>query len=223
MTIPVDQIIRSKRKTLALIVKSDGSVLVRAPLRTSKAVIQEFIEKNTRWIETKQAEALTTLPSAPKEYVRGTTLPYLGTDYPLEIVEGQKEPLLLDDGTFKLAASHQRDAASTFERWYREQARQILSARVELFARRHNFQYKSIRITSARKRWGSCSATGSLSFSWRLIQAPQAVVDSVVVHELVHTMFHNHSKQFWHRVGAILPDYLEHRRWLREHGRQLLL
>jgi len=222
MTIPVHQIIRSKRKTLALIVKPDGSLLVRAPLRTSKAVIEEFIEKSRQWIEKNQAKALVNLALAPRQYVRGEKFLYLGTRYPLEIVNGQRERLRLD-GTFKLVVSHQREAASAFERWYREQARQILPARVEFFARQYDFQYKGIRITSARTRWGSCSATGSLSFSWRLILAPLVVVDYVVIHELVHTIFHNHSKLFWHRVRTIMPDYQEHRKWLRENGRQLLM
>jgi predicted metal-dependent hydrolase len=222
MTIPVHQIIRSKRKTLTLIVKPDASLLVRAPLRTSKAVIEEFIEKNRQWIEKNQAKALANPPRAPRQYVRGEKFLYLGTGYPLEIVNGQTERLRLD-GTFKLVVSHQRDADSAFERWYREQARQILPARVEFFARQYDFQYKGIRITSARTRWGSCSATGSLSFSWRLILAPLVVVDYVVVHELVHTIFHNHSSLFWRRVGTIMPNYQEHRKWLRENGRQLLM
>lgn len=222
MTIHVDQIIRSKRKTLALVVRPDGSLLVRAPWRTPKYVVQEFVEKNRKWIETQQAQALAVLPPAPRQYMPGEMFLYLGTNSPLELVEGQRELLRLDDGKFKLALSQQGDAASSFERWYREQARQVLTARVEFFARQNDFQYKRIRITSARTRWGSCSAAGSLSFSWRLILAPLEVVDYVVVHELVHTVFHNHSKQFWDRVGMIMPDSTKHRRWLRENGRQLL-
>ena len=219
----MDQVIRSRRKTIALIVKPDGSLLVRAPLRAPKAMIEEFVRKNARWIETKQAEVRAAFPTTPREYVTGETFPYLGTTYPLEIVGEQQSPLLLDAGRFKLAASRQSAAASTFERWYREQARQVLSSRVEFFARQHGFQYRGLRITSARTRWGSCSASGSLSFSWRLILAPPEVADYVVIHELVHTVHHNHSKRFWKGVEAVIPDYQEHRRWLREHGRKLLV
>jgi predicted metal-dependent hydrolase len=222
MTTPAHLIVRSKRKTLALIVKHDGSILVRAPLRTSKAAIEEFIDKNRGWIERQQAKANAHRPPPPRQYMRGEEFPFLGTRYPLELVEGQKERLRLN-GTFKLAGSHQSEAAFVFERWYREQARQILPARVEFFACQYDFQYKGIRITSARTRWGSCSATGSLNFSWRLILAPLVVVDYVVVHELVHTVFLNHSKQFWQRVAMIVPDYRDHRKWLREHGQQLLV
>jgi predicted metal-dependent hydrolase len=108
LQLAVDQVIRSKRKTLALIVKPDGAVVV-----------------------------LAALPPAPRQYVHGETFSYLGTSFPLKLVEGQREPLLLDDGTFKLAASQRHEAAAVFERWYREQARQVLTARVEVYAREY--------------------------------------------------------------------------------------
>ncbi|HMB25642.1 MAG: M48 family metallopeptidase [Chloroflexota bacterium] len=222
MPIEVNEIVRIKRKTLALIVKPDGSVIVRAPLRATQKLIREFVANNAKWIEKKRAEALAFSPPAPKEYVPGETFMYLGNAYPLEIVKGQRKPLLLE-GSFKLAASKQGTAKLVFERWYRTQAKQILTERVKLYASQYGLQYKKIGITSARTRWGSCSANGSLNFSWRLILAPLAVVDYVVVHELVHTVHHNHSKRFWNKVETIMPDYKERRKWLQKDGRQLML
>lgn len=222
MPIEIHQIIRSKRKTLALIVKPDGSLIVRVPLRTSERSIQEFIHKNANWVEKKQAEALAALPLAPKQYAPGERFLYLGNSYSLEIVEGQRKSLLLEDN-FKLAQSVQGDPGPVFECWYREQAKRILPERVDFYACQYGFQYKKIGITSARTRWGSCSASGSLNFSWRLILAPVEAVDYVVVHELVHTVVHNHSARFWKKVEEILPDYRERRKWLRKNGQTLLL
>lgn len=222
MPIEVNEIVRSKRKTLALIVKPDGSVIVRAPLRATQKLIREFVASNAKWIEKKRAEALAFLPPAPKQYVPGEMFMYLGNVYPLEIVKGQRKPLFLDE-SFKLAASKQDSAKLVFERWYRAQAKQILTERVRLYAGQYGLQYKKIGITSARTRWGSCSANGSLNFSWRLILAPLAVVDYVVVHELAHTVHHNHSKKFWKKVETIMPDYKERRKWLQKDGRQLML
>lgn len=222
MSISVDQIIRSTRKTLAVIVKSNGSVIVRAPLRASDKAIREFIEEHKEWIAKKRAEALATLPREPRQYVPGETFMYLGNSYSLEIVKGQKKPLLLEDG-FKLAEPAQSKAKLAFERWYRAQAKEILTAQVEHYAGQFGFQYKKIGITSARTRWGSCSANGSLNFSWRLILAPMEAVDYVIVHELVHTLHHNHSRRFWKKVETILPDYKERRKWLRRNGQQLVL
>jgi predicted metal-dependent hydrolase len=221
MQIKINQTIHSNRKTLALIVKPDGSLIVRAPLRDSNESIQEFVEKNVQWIKKKQAEALATVPLAPKQYIAGEMFMYLGNAYPLEIVKEQKKSLLLDD-RFKLAQFAQSDAASVFEHWYRVQARQILYERVAFYSRQHDFQYRKIGITSARTRWGSCSGNGSLNFSWRLIMAPVEVVDYVVVHELVHTIFHNHSTRFWNRVERIVPDYKERRKWLKKNGQLML-
>lgn len=222
MSVEINQIIRSKRKTLTLIVEPDGSLVVRAPLRASKKSIGEFIEKNMQWIERKKAKALETLPSEPKQYIPGEMFMYLGTAYPLEVV-AQRQPSLRLEETFKLAESAQRGAALVFERWYREQARQILDQRVNSYARQYDFQYKKIGITSARTRWGSCSVSGSLNFSWRLILAPLDVVDYVIVHELVHIIFHNHSKRFWDRVQELMPGYRAQREWLRENGPRLMM
>lgn len=222
MPIEIKQMLRSKRKTLALIVKPDGSLIVRAPWRTPEKTIREFIENHAEWIEKKRAEALATLPATPRQYVPGEIFRYLGDEYPLEIVNGQSKALVLEDH-FKLAESSQMNARLVFERWYRAEARHILSERVNLYASQHGFQHEKIGITSARTRWGSCSTNGSLNFSWRLIMAPMEAIDYVVVHELAHTVHHNHSKRFWKKVEKILPDYKERRKWLRKNGPGLML
>jgi predicted metal-dependent hydrolase len=81
----------------------------------------------------------------------------------------------------------------------------------------------SIRISDARRRWGSCTYNGGLNFSWRLIQAPLEIVDYVIVHELVHLRQHDHSKKFWDKVEALMPDYERRREWLRKNERLLSL
>src|SRR5512138_3366774 len=123
MPVEIDEIIRTKRKTIALIVKPDGSLLVRAPLRASNRSIQEFVSKNTQWIEKTRAKIKAVAPPPPKQYVPGETFEFLGNAYPLEIVTDQRKSLLLEEGKFKLAASVQDQASAVFERWYKEQAR----------------------------------------------------------------------------------------------------
>lgn len=218
----IDELIRSKRKTIAIIVKPDGSVIVRAPLRASLKSIREFVYKNIQWIKRKKAAVETLSPPVPRQYLPGELFLFLGNSYPLEIVEEQKQGLVLD-GRFKLAQTWREDAALAFESWYREQARQYFRERIHYYSGLYGFHYKKIGITSAQTRWGSCSADGSLNFSWRLIMAPGEVVDYVVIHELVHTRFHNHSREFWSQVQQIMPEYREHRKWLKENGQRLML
>ena len=81
-----------------------------------------------------------------------------------------------------------------------------------------NVTYGTVRLSSARTRWGSCSARGNLNFHWKLILMPPEVLDYVVVHELAHRREMNHSPRFWAIVEKVLPDYKERRRWLKENG-----
>lgn len=223
MPVEIDQIIRTKRKTIAIIVRPDGSLVVRAPIRASNQSIHQFVSNNTQWIEKTRTRIQAVAPPPPKQYVAGEEFEYLGKPYPLEIVAGQRKRLLWAEGKFKLAASAQDQAASVFERWYKKQAREILNERVKYYAQQNGFQYSKIGITSARTRWGSCSPSGALNFSWRLIQAPMEAVDYVIVHELVHTVIHDHSRKFWAKMEQTMPDYRERRKWLKSNGYRLLI
>lgn len=222
MPIEINQIIRSKRRTLAIQITNDGSVVVRAPNRTTNTAIREFVEKHEAWIERKQAEARSLISALPTQFLPGETFLFLGKSYLLEIVKGQKQALILD-GTFKMSESVSGRSELVFERWYREQARKILQERVDWYANKHGLPYQGMKITSAKTRWGSCSSNRSLNFSWRLILAPLEQVDYVVVHELVHTVHHNHSRRFWNKVAAIMQNYEEHKKWFRQHGSRLMV
>ena len=102
------------------------------------------------------------------------------------------------------------------------QAAYDLPARVAAYARRIGVSYGRITIRHQKTRWGSCSSKGNLNFNCMLMLAPAAVVDYVVIHELCHRKEMNHSKAFWALVQQHCPDYLLHRRWLKEHGRAIL-
>ena len=219
--IEINKLVRSKRKTLALIVETDGTLTVRAPQRMKEADIRRFIEAKQEWIKRKQAKAQEeALP--PRQFVDGELFWYLGEQVPLRIVT-EAEPALVMDGIFKLTKSAQPQAESVFTAWYREQARKVLTEQVEYFARMHAFKAGKIRISSARTRWGSCSSKETLSFTWRLVMTPLEVIDYVVVHELCHLQEMNHSKAFWARVETILPDYNTRRKWLKVNGEKLRL
>jgi predicted metal-dependent hydrolase len=101
-------------------------------------------------------------------------------------------------------------------------AREVVSALAEEEAERLGVAYRRIRIGSQRTLWGSCSPGGTLSFNWRLVLAPVDVLDYVVVHELCHLRFLDHSQRFWRLVERRRPHWREQRDWLREHGPELL-
>ncbi len=122
----------------------------------------------------------------------------------------------------KIRAGKETDLKTIeLEKRYRKAAMDYIPKRVAYYAGIMDVSYSKISIRDAKTRWGSCSSSGNLSFSWRLMLAPFSVLDYVVVHELCHRVHMNHSKEFWHLVEHYIPDYKIKRKWLKENGKHL--
>jgi hypothetical protein len=219
-------LIRSARRSISIQVLADGQVVVRAPLRLPAGYLERLLAEKTAWIRQKQAQAgekrLSGLGKAPgkRRFESGQPFPFLGQDYPLEIVERQAAPLRLEGG-FRLRRAALGQAAEAFEAWYREQARALFTRRLSELAARHGFQFSRMRLSSARTRWGSCSSRGTISLNWRLVLAPPEIVDYVILHELAHLRTPNHSKDFWRLVESLCPEYPARRKWLKANTARL--
>jgi predicted metal-dependent hydrolase len=222
MSISINKLVRTRRKTVALVVERDGSLTVRAPMRLAEVRIRAFVESHADWIVKNQAKVRAVPPASPKNYAEGETFLFLGRPYPLTFVPRQHPALAFDGKVFRLAKSALPRAPEVFVRWYKEQATLLLFERVLILAGKHSFKYQKIRISSARTRWGSCSSLGTLSFTYRLVMAPLEVIDYVVLHELVHTQVRNHSKTFWNKLGELMPDYKTRLAWLKKNGKFLM-
>lgn len=215
------KIIRSRRRTIGLEVCRDATLIVRAPLHTSIEFINKLIEKKRSWIIKHQNFFEQQKPlTKQKEFVNGEEFLYLGDSYKLSIVEHQKKPLYFYN-VFLLSRKYLNRARQVFIRWYKEQARRKIAERVDLYSSMTGLKYNKITITSARKRWGSCSRKNHLNFSWYLIMTPLNVIDYVVVHEIIHLKEKNHSRKFWAKVALLLPEYKQYRKWLKDNGHLL--
>lgn len=221
MPVVIDTLIHSRRRTIALIVQKDGSLTVRAPLHMPLASIEQFVHKHSAWVLKKQSQMKASTGMRPRSFKEGEAFLFLGKEYPLKIVAAQRPSLIFSSGRFRLAQSALPKASQTFIRWYKLQARQLISERVASLSKVHHFTYGKVRISSATTRWGSCSSLGTLSFTWRLILAPAEIIDYVIIHELVHTRVRNHSHKFWQQVSLIMPDYPDRLSWLKKFGRTL--
>ena len=213
------KLIRSKRKSIALVIKPDGQLIVRAPKRVSKREINALIEKHADWIVKKQAEVLEAQKKfAPHQFVEGEAFYFLGKTYQLRFTGAKKNLVRIWGENLQVAKSVAWNAEAVIENWYKKEAWQIFNERAGFYAKKYNFNYEKLKLSSAKRRWGSCSTRGNINLTWRLVMMPPEIIDYVVVHELSHLREHNHSKAFWAQVEAILPDYKERRKWLKEKG-----
>lgn len=218
----ITKIIRSKRKTIALVIERDGSLIVRAPLRIPEKTIRELVQQKTDWITRGQEQMRQNQPRQ-RQFNEGEILPLMGQQHPIKIVQRQRTSLTFEGGVFRLSEKAQPRASEAFSQWYKQMAAILLPARLEALAKKHNLRPKKVRISSARTRWGSCSTSGTISLTWRLVMAPPEVIDYVILHELAHLKHPNHSKDFWNTVAALMPDYKKHLNWLKKHGKDLNL
>lgn len=204
-------LIRTRRKTIALMFNSEGKLVVRAPLRASERSIKAFIEEKSAWIYKKQAEISERNSRYQSVSVEtGSEFYYLGDEFVIQ--PGESRRFSFSGNTLLVPKN---TTLNKFAAWMKSEARALITERVELYAAQMQVSYASIKMSSARKRWGSCGASNSLNFSWRLIMCPLWIIDYVVVHELAHTLVKDHGSRYWSYVAEHYPRYKEARAWLR--------
>ena len=185
------------------------------PLQARLSDIEHFVQAKTGWIEQKQQHYAAVQKKRELILTDGMQLSVLDNRYTLRLTEvGQVQV----NGTVLLCPQFKPQQA--LEKWLRQQALAVLQERTAHYAELMGVVYQSVKLSSAAKRWGSCSIKGNLNFSWRLVFYPLAVLDYVVVHELAHRREMNHSAAFWKVVATWMPDYKKYRKWLRDNGNQ---
>jgi predicted metal-dependent hydrolase len=186
----------------------------RAGEREAVAVISEL----RPWIERRVAELERARAAVA---ARGNTLPYLGES--LRLIAQPGRTRVHRRGNELLVPATAEARRSALERWYRSAARREIVTRLDRACTLAGTAYAGLTIRGQRTRWASCSPTGTMSFNWRLMLAPAAVLDYVVWHEVCHLEVMDHSPRFWALLSRRCPDYREHARWLKLHGATLSL
>ena len=210
-----DKIVRSSRKTLCVSIDAFARVTVRAPKRCTDEQIAAFLKDKASWITRKRAQIQKTEIALPPKDLDGYSLLLLGKTYTLRLYDGTG--IRLDEPNSTLYLPRQ-NAKERLVKWLKENALRIFETVTKKTASNMNAAYKEVRVSSARTRWGTCSADNRLKFTFRLLYAPKEIIEYVVVHELAHTRHKNHSAAFWAEVEKYLPDWRAKRKWLKEHG-----
>ena len=221
---------KRRRKTLQISVGLEG-VSVSVPYRTRNREVRAFLTNRASWI-LKQISKLENRP-APKKFVTGETMPYLGQDLHLEVrmAPTPEARVRLHRGGFLVDAPEhlegdvlREEIKRAFLHWYLQRARQRIAKAVNLrWPSMKKGKKPRVIIGNQRSLWGSCAADGTLRFTWRLVMLAPRLIDYVAVHELAHLKVRNHSADFWNVVNRTLPEAQLLRRELRETGRSLPL
>jgi predicted metal-dependent hydrolase len=206
----------ARARRVRVTVDGAGEVIVTLPKKAAERRAAEAVRELRPWIDRRRAA----LMRAAEEVAREPgTLPYLGSTLRVvaepgrERVHRRGDVLLVPPG----------DARDAIERFYRRRARAEIAPRLDAATARAGTGYKRLTIRGQRTRWASCSSDGAMSFNWRLLLAPEAVLDYVIEHEVCHLEVMDHSPRFWALLESRAPGWREHAGWLRRYGSTLVL
>jgi predicted metal-dependent hydrolase len=203
------------RRSLSVRVSDAGEVVVNAPLRLAQREIHGFLHKHADWINSRLQAAR----EHRFEWQDGALLPYLGGHLTLRLLDQPGPARARQDGEALLCNAPTAQAPALVLRWYQRNARALLGERLAHHVSRAGLPPPPLRLSNARTRWGSLSATGVVSLNWRLLKARPEQIDYVICHELAHFRQRNHSPAFWREVETLFPDWKKVRGELRQHGR----
>ena len=220
-----------RRKKTIQVTVDGGGVQVAAPADTPPGDLQALVRRRAPWILNHATDGL--LAVAPKRFVSGETLPYLGRNVRMvfETADVRKPAVRFDHWRFSITVPDHLSGIQRNEHirkalvaWYRGRAAARLQTGVKKWLPRFGGgEPPDVLIRDQRQRWGSCAPDGTLRFNWRVVMLEPALVDYVVVHELAHLTIRNHSGEYWQLVNRVMPDAQERRRKLRDVGRALPL
>jgi predicted metal-dependent hydrolase len=218
------KIVRSaKRNKMTITVERDRSIIVHAPTTASEAIVRQVVEEKRQWIleKLRHPQKYMDRPHAPgKELVSGESMPYLGKNYRIEVIDSDSRFIEFDQKFF-VPRGLESNRPEAFRHWYEQQAAERILPRVQQTARSLGVVLNEAKIIDSRFRWGSCTPKDNVSFNWRLIKAPMFVIDYVIAHELAHLLEGNHTPRFWNIVRAQVPGLEKARAWLKENGQFL--
>lgn len=226
------EIIRRKRKSICIKININGEVQVIAPMKTSKEYILNFVNSKGDWIiENRRKLKVALNKKVKREFVNHSTFMYLGKEYPILLIFDNKinkpsvefvyENINRDTEAkfiIKTNTNDKEKLKKILENWYRNKTLDIVKERIKLNEFKFKDKITKITIKEQKRRYASINIKNETFFNWRISMAPLEVIDYIVIHEMCHMDFRNHSKQFWSRVKEVKPDYKKCHEYLKENG-----
>lgn len=199
------------RKTLGIGVHPDGSVEIKAPMETPLEKIRQHVLHRAPWI-CKQQRYFSSfgIHTPERKYVSGESHLYLGRQYMLRVVDSERDEVHYKGNILEVECRHREDVRMLLLAWYRKRAeiklKEYATPLVYRFSR-HQVKPSAIKLKEMETRWGSCTASGQILLNPRLIAAPRICIEYVIMHELCHLVYRNHTKAFYELLSQEMPDW----------------
>lgn len=208
-----------RRKTVSIFIERDGSVRALAPASASDDKIEEAVRakqyqiftKLAKWRELNQGKV-------NRQFVNGQSFLYFGRNYRLSIVDKQDVPLKLNKGYLTFDRRKLDSAEKVFKQFYKEKAEKKITERLKRIEEKFQQKPTSIKVLELHNRWASWTPKQGLNFHWKCAMAPVPVIDYIIIHEMVHLKYPNHSPEFWNELDKKMPNYREYETWLKQNG-----
>jgi hypothetical protein len=228
LSIPYELINNDKAKNIRVSMSIEG-MRVSKPNRVKLNEVENFLKAKANWIKKLYIKFQSIkVDKNERKWQSGEIMQYMGSSYNISVLkyDGLKKTIVEFTGTQfvvyvnKILSDEQKKISieNQFKKWFIRMTKETIEERLEFYCNKVGLSYNQVRIKEQKTRWGSCSKNGNLNFNWKLIMAPQWVMDYVVLHEICHLRYLNHSKEFWNLVGVYMPEYKKAQQWLKKNG-----
>jgi len=210
-------LIRKELKHARLRVSEDGRVRIIAPPAFSEEDISAMLKKKARWID----KNLKYFNGMSKIELQRNQLLLFGNRYNYFFDTIYTQKVVIDHEHKTITSKRDLLDPEIQEKWYRRVAKKHLNKRTQELSIKLKLPYNKLFIRQSRTKWGNCSKDKNISLNWKLIKAPEYVIDYLIIHELLHTVVMNHTHKFWTLMKSYYPDYKESIKWLEKYGNSL--
>ena len=203
------EIIRTKRKSLAITINEKGELIIHAPKNMPIQEIMAFVEKKKAWIN-KKSRDISSILEKNREIVNYNEIFFLGKRYKVVETKGILNPYLTNDTLLIESSNNINKKKKILKEWYLSNIETTLVPKLQNISTTMNLNYKYLQIINSKAKWGMCDSMQTIYLNWKLLMLNQELVDYVMIHELSHLIELNHSEKFWKIVGSLLPNYKQY-------------
>ena len=208
-------IIRDNRKNVKITISTKGELFVFAPKRLSIEKLKEIVEQKQEWIQRKIAYIKSELEKN-KYIITNQDFLLYGKGYKIEYYNNKK--ITVEDDKILFPIDKKDNLIESLKKWYKKLANQILIPRLNQLATKLNLKYSMAKIVDVKAKWGSCDSKQNIKLNYKLIMLPYQLIDFVLIHELIHLIELNHSKQYFLLLSKALPDWKQRRAQIKKYA-----